>query len=86
MRNRSLAVELEDGYGDPQVIDGRGPKIISCSFSRDKGKYTYCQGSLRPPRTYGLGKSVKLEIDLSKIDIHNQKQFFSEENIKQLRE
>lgn len=24
----------------------------------------------------GLVKSVKLEIDLSKIDIHNQKQFF----------
>jgi DNA-binding Lrp family transcriptional regulator len=34
----------------------------------------------------GLVKSVKPEVDLSKVDIHNQKQFFSEENIKQLRE
>ena len=34
----------------------------------------------------GLVKSVKPEIDLSKIDIHYQKHFFSEENIKQLRE
>lgn len=34
----------------------------------------------------GLIKSVKPEIDLSKIDIHKQRQFFSEENIKQLTE
>jgi hypothetical protein len=34
----------------------------------------------------GLVKSVKPEIDLSKIDIHKQKHFFSEENIKQLHE
>jgi DNA-binding Lrp family transcriptional regulator len=32
----------------------------------------------------GLIKSVKPEIDLSKIDIHKQRQFFNEENIKQL--
>lgn len=34
----------------------------------------------------GLVKSVKPKIDLSKIDIHKQKYFFSEEKIKQLRE
>jgi DNA-binding Lrp family transcriptional regulator len=33
-----------------------------------------------------LLKSVKPEIDLSKIDLQKQKQFFSEENIKQLTE
>ena len=32
----------------------------------------------------GLLKSVKPEIDLSKIDSHRKRQFFSEENIKQL--
>jgi DNA-binding Lrp family transcriptional regulator len=34
----------------------------------------------------GLVKSVKPKIDLSKIDIHKQKYFFSKEKIKQLRE